>query len=587
MVRINQDEIDAVRNAADIVDIIGRYIQVQRKGKDYVALCPFHDDHSPSMSISPEKQIYKCFVCGNGGNVFTFVQNYEKISFPEAVGRVAEMIGYHLSVQPDKYQAPADPHKQKLYAVLNETIRFTMYQMDTAEALQEKEYLDKRGLNEKCRETFQIGYDPQGEALTKYLTAKGYEEKDLTAANVTRVNEHGTFDVFGGRITFPIHDAHGNPIGFSARTIDPENTSKYINTNDTDIFTKGDIVYNYHRARNAARHEGKLYVCEGVTDVIAFWRAGMENAVCTLGTSCTENQIHLLKHAGAHIVFCYDGDHAGQAATWRAAEMAKKAGCSISIVLNKTGKDPDEIIRDQGADALKQMVSQEISWMEFVLKYLSENTNMESYLEKKEMVKKAQAQIEELPDQTDREYFTQQLSSMTGFHIAVSSYQPEKTPIQEPVHRLKVPDGTQQAEEQILAMMMAYPEAAMKFEEELGFLISKDGQTAAMMILEKLHDGKSTDPASLIDATEDQNVKNLISRLADYIHDDQEYEEKKLAGAIRRIRIDVLEDEFRQYKEQLASELNSVSAKALLEKMTECAVRQRRLMDEEDSEKKQ
>jgi DNA primase catalytic core len=167
----------------------------------------------------------------------------------------------------------------------------------------------------------------------------------MVAVNVARTGSQGVGDVYSNRITFPIHDAHGHPIGFSARTMDPNNPSKYVNTTDTVLFHKSDIVYNAHRARMAARREGKIYVCEGVTDVIAFARAGIENAVCTLGTACTKSQIRLLKSLAPRIVFCYDGDNAGQNATMKAGRLARSEGCDVSVVDNRTGLDPDELLK--------------------------------------------------------------------------------------------------------------------------------------------------------------------------------------------------------------------------------------------------
>lgn len=589
MARISEEEINAVRNQADIVNVISHYLQVHKKGKDYVCLCPFHDDHSPSMSISPDRQIYKCFVCGNGGNVFTFVQNYEKISFPEAVGKVAEIVGYHLSVQPDTHAKPKDPHKEALYSLLNETINYTMYELDTPAGVRYKEYLEHRGLDKETRQLFQIGYNPLGDGLTKFLKAKGYEEKDLVSANVARVNDTGIHDVFFDRITFPIHDQYGNPIGFSARSIDPQNPSKYINTNDTDIFTKGNIVYNYHRARYMARKDGKVYVCEGVTDVIAFQRAGIENAVCTLGTSCTLQQIQLLKNIAPKVIFCYDGDHAGQAATWRAAKMAQQADCNIAIVLNKTGKDPDEIIRDNGVNALKELVAHEISWMEFVLNFLANSTNMDSYLEKKEMVQKAMAEIKLLKEPTEQKYFVDALAKMTGFSL--NYVQPTTAPIA-PIPTdtktlAKVPDGLQQAQEQILCMMLNSPTAAKQFEDKLGYLITKDEQTLAMMIIDELHTKGKTNAAQLIDLTESQQIKDLISHLASGSYIQQVYDEDIMDGAIRKIKIQLLQNESEEYRQQLTTALNGASFDILLEKYSKCLRELRRLIDEEDSKQKE
>ena len=585
MAKISEAEISELRSKADIVDVIGHYLQVHKKGKSYVALCPFHEDHSPSMSISPDKQIYKCFVCGAGGNVFTFVQNYEKVSFPEAVAKVADLVGFQLSSNPAEDTRPKDPHRESLYSVLNETIRYTMYQMNTETASKEKDYLDQRGLSEEIRHKFEIGYNPNGDVLYQFLKAKGYADSDMTACNVIRTGSSGIHDVFSGRITFPIHDARGNPIGFSARTIEKDNPAKYINTNDTELFSKSDIVYNAHRARGEARRQGKLYVCEGVTDVIAFARAGMDNAVCTLGTSCTEHQIKLLKSLSPRIVFCYDGDEAGQHATWRAAKMARAANAAVTVIDNRTGKDPDEIIRSDGAEALQQLAKREISWMEFALNYLKNHTNLDNYLEKKEFVKKAQAEIAELDDEMDRQHFTDELASISGFHI---EYQP-RSPLPvyaQPVRSApsRVPDGTAEAEQLILSQMMAHPAASTQYEEKLGYLLDKDRNRLAMMIVDGWRSGKVT-VNSLIDSTPDQSLKDMITDLATSAEFELPYDSKLIDGAIRKIMISVKKSQTEAFRQQLSEPLNAESRELIVNEYQECLMDLRRYIDEENSEK--
>ncbi|MCH4208048.1 MAG: DNA primase [Solobacterium sp.] len=585
MAKISEAEISELRSKADIVDVIGHYLQVHKKGKSYVALCPFHEDHSPSMSISPDKQIYKCFVCGAGGNVFTFVQNYEKVSFPEAVAKVADLVGFQLSSNPAEDTRPKDPHRESLYSVLNETIRYTMYQMNTETASKEKDYLDQRGLSEEIRHKFEIGYNPNGDVLYQFLKAKGYADSDMTACNVIRTGSSGIHDVFSGRITFPIHDARGNPIGFSARTIEKDNPAKYINTNDTELFSKSDIVYNAHRARGEARRQGKLYVCEGVTDVIAFARAGMDNAVCTLGTSCTEHQIKLLKSLSPRIVFCYDGDEAGQHATWRAAKMARAANAAVTVIDNRTGKDPDEIIRSDGAEALQQLAKREISWMEFALNYLKNHTNLDNYLEKKEFVKKAQAEIAELDDEMDRQHFTDELASISGFHI---EYQP-RSPLPvyaQPVRSApsRVPDGTAEAEQLILSQMMAHPAASTQYEEKLGYLLDKDRNRLAMMIVDGWRSGKVT-VNSLIDSTPDQSLKDMITDLATSAEFELPYDSKLIDGAIRKIMISVKKSQTEAFRQQLSEPLNAESRELIVNEYQECLRDLRRYIDEENSEK--
>ena len=582
MPRISEEEINEIRSKADIVDIIGRYVPLEKKGKEYRGRCPFHNDHNPSMNVSRDLQIYKCFSCGAGGNVFTFVQNYEKVSFIEAVGKVASISGIPFSLDYQSLEKPEDPRISRLHKVLEETIRFTTYQLEGRDCLIQREYLEKRGLDSEVRKHFEIGYNPDQDKLYRFLHAKGYTDSDMTGCNVARLANDGMHDVFYDRITFPIHDVKGKPIGFSARTLDPQNPSKYINTNETEIFKKGNIVYNYHRARLAARRSAKVYVCEGVTDVIAFYKAGIENAVCTLGTACTENQLKLIKEMTLKIVFCYDGDDPGQAATWKAAKLARQMGCEVGIVVNKTKKDPDEIIREGGKEALQEMIQNEVSWMEFVIAYLSKDTNMNNYSEKRELVDKVRKEIDTLQDDIEKKYFTDRLSELTGFHL---DYEPQRLMPAETVRIAKnhVPKGSRKAEEQILKMMLNHSSAIRIFEEKLGFLNVPVNQTLAMMIVDNMHSYGVIQPMRLIDETDDQELKNLITGLLAQTKE-EDFDEKAFNGAIRKVRITVLENEADAYKQQLTMEMNPESKELIFNKYSNCLRELRRYIDEENSQ---
>ena len=576
-------ELDELRSKADIVDVISHYIQVKKVGRTYRARCPFHDDHDPSMHINPEMQIYKCFVCGAGGNVFGFVQKFEKISFPEAVSKVADLVGFELSSQPVKQKKDADPHKRVLHEVLQEAVRYTMYELNSEAGRQKKEYLQRRGLNDDIIAKFEIGYDPGRDALYRFLHAKGYTDRDLVDANVVALYGDGFRDVFADRITFPIHDAAGDPVGFSARTIDPNEPSKYINTTETEIYVKGRLVYNAHRARMEARRQGRIYICEGVTDVIAFARAGIDNAVCTLGTSCTNDQLALIKRLAVQLVFCYDGDAAGQNATWRAVNMALDLGAEVSVIDNRTGKDPDEIIRQDGPEALVKLSEQMISWMEFYLQYEKDRTNLNSYLEKKEFIDKVQEQIKRLPDETDRMYFTQRLSELTGIHL-----QYERSPRDvisltstvRPVHA-SVPKGITSAEDQILIMMLKSPSLARIFEDELGYLTDPVYQGAAVAILDCIHRIGKADLNILIDAVEDSDTEELLTTLVSSEAYRFSYSEDMMRGAIRKIKRNYLRDQASAYREQLNDTLNKESRQLLTQQYMNCMLFIRKNLDEE------
>ncbi|MBR2825480.1 MAG: DNA primase [Solobacterium sp.] len=579
MPRISEEAINAVREKADIVDVIGRYLQIHKKGKSYMALCPFHDDHSPSMTISPEKQIYKCFVCGEGGNVFSFVQNYEKVSFVEADGRVASIIGYPLNIDNGPTKS-VDPKKEKLYKVLQETINYTMYELNAQNAHTELTYLEKRGINAKLREKFQIGFNPSQDKLLHFLKAKGYEEKDMVDCNVIRMSESGLHDVFSSRITFPIHDYDGNPIGFSARTLDPNNQSKYVNTTETPIFEKGKLLYNAHRAKEVARREGKVYITEGVTDVIAFAKAGIDNCVCTLGTACTKEQLRLLKNMALKLVFCYDGDQAGQNATYKASKLARSLGCDVSIIKNQTGLDPDEIFHKEGEEGIKRLLKDEKTYIEFVMEFLKNQTNFDNYEEKKEYAKKVQAEINSLDDEMDRQYYTNELNTLTGFHL---DYRKMQTPIkQDKLTTLHKPlDGSSEAEEQILTMMLAYPEAVKYFKDELGYLNQPCHQELAMMIIDATKHGEEIEIAKLIETTKNEQIRKLITKLVTSWIYQLPYEESAMKGAIRKVNIDAKRKQADAYEAQLSQPLNDESRNLILDEYKKCLVELRRYLDEE------
>jgi DNA primase len=583
MARISEQEITEIRQRADIVDIISRYVPVEHKGRQYKAVCPFHNDHRPSMTINKEKQFYKCFVCGEGGSVFTFVKNYEKISFTEAVVKVADLIGYTLSERPASYSYQEDPEKKRLYDALADMVQFTMYQMDLPAAAAKKKYLEDRGLDQEVRKHFGIGYNPPVDAVYRFLHAKGHSDRTLNEANIVSFTDSGVIDVFRDRITFPIHDSFGHVIGFSARTINPDVPSKYINTTETPVYIKGNTVYNSHRARLTARRDGKIYICEGVTDVIAFYRAGMENAVCTLGTACTTQQIELIRSLAPTAVFCYDGDGPGQAATLKAGRMARAAGMDVRVVRNKTGLDPDEIIRSQGKEALQNLAGQEISWVEFLIDYLSADTNLQSYLSRKELIRKAQEEAGALDD-VDRSFFLGEISRLTGMKVEASSPPPRTEPSESaaPAYN-RIVSGRISAEDQILILMMRFARAADRFEKELGYLNDPMRQDLAFMILSLLHEDGTVDPQKLLDRSEEQSISNLITDLMSARMFWEPYDDRVMDGLIRKVKMTVLARRSDQLKEMAEAALNEESRNILYNEYITNLVEMRRYIDDESN----
>ena len=300
MAYIDPKIIEEIRQKADIMDIVAHYLPLTKKGNSYLALCPFHDDNNPSMHVNREKQIYKCFVCNAGGNVFNFVQNYEGISFVEAIKIVADLVGYPLSLEPS-YEAPVDPRLKQLQHLLQEALRFVQYQIknDPSEELQA--FLKQRQLDEPIISYFELGYNGGGNAMTEFLIGKNYTDDALVATDISRLVDNSLRDTFYNRVLFPIHDRYGLPVGFSGRAVGPSEV-KYINTASTSLYQKGELLYNYHRVLDPLLKSEPLILCEGVMDVVAFHRAGFRKTVASLGTALTDSQVKLLSQLRSDVI---------------------------------------------------------------------------------------------------------------------------------------------------------------------------------------------------------------------------------------------------------------------------------------------
>ena len=373
MALINSEEINNIRSNTNIVDIISSYIKVEKKGKDYKCVCPFHDDHSPSMSISEQKQIYKCFACGAAGNVFTFVQNYENISFLEAVKVVADKINYHLTGNYTKVES----NKYKVeHEIMNLSNMFYQNNLNTSSGVMAKQYLSNRGINDKIIKEFGIGLSLDGENdLYKLLSKKGYSIKQLDDLGLINVIGDKIYDVFRGRITFPINDVEGNVIGYSSRIYRGEDLAKYINTKETYLYVKGNNLFNYFRARGPSKKNGYIILVEGQMDAIRVYSSGVENVVALMGTALTKEQIDLIKKLRCKVLLCLDGDVAGAKATVVNGELLNKADINVQVVRLSDYKDPDEYILNKGIEAFIDNINNPIDYIDFKIKYEKDSIN--------------------------------------------------------------------------------------------------------------------------------------------------------------------------------------------------------------------
>ena len=396
MVMISNEEINAIRKNCNIVDIISSYVPVTLKGKDYKCVCPFHDDHSPSMSISTSKQIYKCFSCGAAGNAFTFVQNYENVYFIEAVKIVAEKIGYQIS---GVIKQETVLRYQKEYDLMELVNKYYENNINTRNGLQAKDYLHKRGLTDEDISKFRIGLALDDSATLKnILEKKGYTIKVLEDLGLVNVDGGNVYDVFRGRITFPLYDTDGHVIGYSARIYRGEQVAKYINTKETYLYKKGNYLYNYHLAKDEAKRSKKLIIVEGQMDAIRLYINGVKNVVALMGTALTKEQIELIKRLRCEVILGLDGDEAGKNATLKNGEILVQNNIKVQVVRISLKKDPDEYVFTYGIDGYIKMLDNPIDYLDFKLETLKSNINAENTLELTNYVNKVLDDLKTIKD---------------------------------------------------------------------------------------------------------------------------------------------------------------------------------------------
>lgn len=492
---LTRDEIDQIRSRSNIVDIISSYIPLEKAGNNYKAVCPFHDDTNPSLSVNQDKQIFKCFACGVGGNVFTFVRDYEEISYIEAVIKVADMVGIDLSdYNLNNYQPKLDDETVQAYKIMDETQKYVEFTLSNTKDEQVKEFLSQRQLTPDLIKTFQLGYIDKQFPLVNYLHKKGYDYQSIEALNLANYHDGNYYDMFNGRILFPIKNHNNQVVAYTARGLG-QTQPKYINSATSKIYQKAHILYNYHNAMTRDYKDDVVVLCEGVMDVIAFHKSGHPKTVATLGTALSEQQITLLKKMNSPIVLGYDGDNAGLQAMLTIGSKLREHHLSVSILNNHSGDDPDEITKKQSLQALKEMVDKPKHWLEFILERATALYGLNSYSSKKDIVDFTIKHLSNY-DELDQAYFIKQLSLLTGFDESVIKQSiPDKKgnsvkTIKPRIHKVAVSSSMLQSEKLILAYLLDGKKYAQQFKLKLGYLIDENANDLALLFLNlyKVHD---------------------------------------------------------------------------------------------------
>ncbi len=418
MEKIPYETISDIQKRVNIVDVISKYLPITKRGKNYFAICPFHDDHNPSMSISEEKQIYTCFVCGASGNVFTFVQNYEKISFTSAVKKVASFIGINIDIK-DDYKAQDDNliKYDKYYNMFSLATKLYQNNIRTVYGKEAKKYLHNRSIDDDIIKEFNIGLSLNDNELSKLLESKGYMKEDTVDIGLCGIKDNYTYDIFRGRIMFPLEDSDGKVIGFSGRIYNTSSDNKYVNSKESVIFKKGNLLYNYKRASEYAREKDYVIVVEGFMDVIRLYTIGIKNVVATMGTAITSYHAKLIRRLSKNIILCFDGDKAGAKATKSALKELEKIDLVPKIIRLEDDLDPDDYIIKKGKESFITHLNNPMTSLAFKLESDKKDIDFNDYNDISKYISSIASELEKIDDKVVLELTLKKVSKETNVDV--------------------------------------------------------------------------------------------------------------------------------------------------------------------------
>ena len=507
----------------DIVKVVGAYLPLVKKGKDYLAKCPFHDDTNPSMHVSPQKQMFKCFVCGTGGGPIYFVQKMENISYFEALKKVADICGYHdPRLEGKEINVKVDPKRESLLKCLADLTLYYEYALQTEEGEEGLKYLESRHLDADIRNKYKLGYAfKDGAGTIKFLNEKrGHSLKTIEDTGVSYIKNGEYIDKNQGRVIFPLCDKDGNVIGYSARRIKESNESKYVNSPETYLFNKSSVLYNYHIAKEKAKIDKFIYIVEGFMDVFALSRIGIDSAVAVMGTALTNEHIALIRALNVEVRICLDGDKPGQDAVMKAALTLEKAGIPFRIVDNQgSNEDPDEILNNKGPEALKDYLNNLISRIDFTFNYYSRTNPLQTIEEKKAFINNFLPILLNLKSRLELDNYIFKLSKVTGFEIeslrnliararqsntkeevmqTITSYKPEA----------KLLRRLEMAEKELLYQMLYHKEAIEFYEKSIGTFYNDIYRKITNYLLDYASTHSSIDPFDLLTSLEDSEIED-------------------------------------------------------------------------------
>lgn len=540
--RFSSDLLEEIRNRCDVVDIISEYVHLKPAGKGFKGLCPFHEEKTPSFMVSPEKQLFHCFGCGEGGNVFNFLMKYEKLSFFEAVKMLAQKSGVPLPVDEEKENI-LHKKKERLYKLNNLVANY--YRECLFRTNQGKKvinYFKKRGISDTSVEKYKLGYAPSSwDALSNFLKKKGYYYEELIKAGLIKKSkiEGKYIDYFRDRIIFPIFNLSGKVIGFGGRVLD-DSLPKYINSPETLVYNKGSNLYNLNFAKEGIRKKNCIIVVEGYTDVLITQQYGFNNIAASLGTALTAKQIGLIKRFTNAVLIAYDADSAGNMATLRSLDLLVKAGLEIKVIDLPQGYDPADFLIKKGSETFQNLVNRSLSLIDFKLKILYSKYSIKTIEGKVKVVKEILPTLSVMGDEDEVRAQTKKISeelklSDEAIRIDLTKY---KKGLREFIPSFINPDsedGNIKAEKILIGCMLENEEIVRDIftklkVEDFTVLLHRQIVTA---IEKNLKYDKIVDSQKVIDYLNDDKAAKLISNIL--IEETVTFDKKIISGYIDTI----------------------------------------------------
>ena len=587
--RYSDDIIEEVRQKNDIVDVVSQYVKLTRKGSSYFGLCPFHNEKTPSFSVTPGKQMYYCFGCGAGGNVFNFIMEYENYTFGEALKHLADRAGVELpKIEYSREVREKAQERAELLEINKQAAQYFYYQLRTEKGAQGYQYLTGRGLSEETMRKFGLGYsDKFGGGLYQFLKSKGYGDDRLRESGLFNVDErHGMYDKFWNRVIFPIMDVNNRVIGFGGRVMG-DGKPKYLNSPETKIFDKSRNLYGLNVARTTRRKY--LILCEGYMDVISMHQAGFTNAVASLGTALTSGHASLLKRYTQEVLLLYDSDEAGVRAALRAIPILREAGVNSRVVNLRPYKDPDEFIKNLGAEAFEERLEQASDSFMFRISIAESEFPMEEPQGQNRFFERCAEMLLELKDELERNLYIEAIVKKYRGQYGISvedlrkrvntlalkgtpaerRIQPKKS--QEGAPKKKKDSASDQAQKLMLTWIVTYPKI---FDKVAQYLTPEDFvvplyREVARMLFSQREEGE-VNPARLLNSfTDSEEQREVASLFNATIHlETPKEQDQAFADTLLRIKTESLAERNRNWNPtDMAGLQEIIKAKKELEEL--------------------